>query len=76
MPVISEPDTFAQWIGSYCVRTDQLVPKAGTARRRLLASVYGALDAECVDVADQVRGMGCKPEVALAAVWITSALAR
>lgn len=73
--LVSEPDTFAQWIGSYCIRTDQPVPKAGTARRRVLASLYGALEAEGVDVAEQVRGMGCKPEVALAGVWLLCVLA-
>lgn len=65
-----EPEQFAQWLGHHCRLAKVEVPRAGTARRRLLARVFAGLSETGHDVPVLVRGLEAgEPEKALAAAW-------
>lgn len=67
-----EPNEFAEWLGRHCRLSGAAVPRAGTARRLLLARVFAALTEAGLDVPVASRGLEARrvwPEAALAAVW-------
>jgi hypothetical protein len=67
---LEEPLGFAAWVGRHCRLARVEVPRAGTARRLLLARVFAGLTEAGVSVSARARGFeNGPPEKALAAVW-------